>query len=232
MGIPPTAFRIGIGVAGLGIAAAVGYGVTRMNDGIMARNPTGSAGDGKVGWATVGVGAGGLVVAALGGIAFIRGARVPGAALMAAGGAAMLGTVGGAVATSLRHGTGVDTEASQVLERYDRGFFRDDQLDLGSFWSQPEYLREEVETEDLNDDGDTSDTGERTSTWYEIGRLAFDADVNDDRVATRGELVDVITSHDADGNGRLVGRERREYEAQHGEREVWGGWGSDYDSGW
>lgn len=216
MGINPLVLG---GIGATVVAAGVGYGLTKANDALIASDPKGTSGDAKavgvtIGTAFLGV-AGGGTLAALGGIGKIHpGFAIGGAAL---GAGMLVGSIGALIATNVRHGSSVETAAQGVIDKYDR-WPGNDSLDLqGSFWSPPETYRSETSSYE-DSDGDRH----YSTSVYEVTRLAERADQvgNRDDRASHDELRTVIGSFDADGDGRLKGKESRAFDRQYGERLV------------
>ncbi|MCW2961586.1 MAG: hypothetical protein JWM25_1772 [Thermoleophilia bacterium] len=223
---------IGLGLAAVGIGVASGYGLSKANDAIMRKHPTGSSGDLPTSLTSIGTGVLGAAIGVAGGVAMHRGFGKLGLAGVTVGAGLVLGAVGGGIATSMRHGVGVETKVQDIFSKYDgAGFgYRDGVLDLeGSFWSPPENYRTDVSHTDRNDDGDTNDAGETTRRVYEISRFAFDADVDDNRRVELREARDLVAASDRNGDGRLIGDESNSFDRAYGERLVsWSDWDYGY----
>lgn len=207
-------FAIGAG-AMVASGTAVGFGATRIADGIAREHPTGSDADkpsARVFWGSGALGLGAMVG---GMVALWRGNITAGAALVGGGAGVMLGSLGAGFAFTARHGIGVETSVENVLGAYDA----DDngQLDLTDRgWTRPAETTRTVTTSWRDAQGHTHfDTDE-----YSVERLAERADRDDDQIATRGELTGTIDSYDADGNGRLQGDELKRFNRELGERQL------------
>ena len=210
---------IGVG-AFVGSGLAVGFGASKINDGIAERNPTGSAADGKARGVLFAAGGIGIATALGGMFAMSRGNVQLGAALVGGGFGAGVGAIGAGIAFEKRHGVGVETSVNDVMSSYNRDF--DNELDLDTTWRTPEYIRRDEDRHE-DSDGDVH----YTVTYYSIHELASRADVNGDSKVTPAELRSVFGSYDVDGNGRLQGEELKRADREVGERNL----GSFY-SGW
>lgn len=199
--------------ATIATAVGVGYGLTKVMDGIAARHPTGSGSDGpssKLAWSTLGAG---VAIGALGGVAFWRSHPAIGGVLAIAGIGTTIGALGAGLLFGSRHGIGVETETKHVLDAYDDNDNKQiDMDDDDSFWGGSELNRTVTTT---HSNGKSTYTTSRT---YSIDRLANKADADDNHAATREELLTTIRGYDVDQDGRLKGNERDKYRKQVGER--------------
>ncbi len=207
-------FVIGGGAA-VASGLAVGFGATKMADGIAEQHPTGSDADrpaGRVMWGAAGLG---FASAAGGMVALATGRLNLGAALFGAGAGAMLGSFGATVAFGARHGVGVETSIQNVLDGYDHNDNGVIDMENGSWWRGPETLR--TETDSYTDsDGDTH----YDTDTYSIERLATTADTDGNWKVTQEELRSTIGSYDLDGNGRLQKDELKRFQREVGERNL------------
>lgn len=210
---------IGAG-AFVGTGLAVGFGASKINDGIAERNPTGSSADGKARGVLFAAGGVGIATAFGGMMAMARGNVGLGAALVGGGFGAAVGAFGAGIAFQHRHGVGVETSVNDVMSSYNRDF--DNELDLDTTWRTPEYIRRDEDRHE-DSDGDVH----YTVNFYSIQDLVSRADVNGDRKVTPTELHDVFGSYDLDGNGRLQGDELKRADREVGERSL-----GSYYSGW
>ena len=210
MNVSPGAIGAGAAVA---VGLGVGIGVTKLADGFVERNPTGSEADRPIGQLQGATAAAGFASFAGGMYALFRGNVPLGAGLMGAGVGALLGTIGSAAVTNARHGVGVETTADNVLHNYD--YNRNDQLEMTDrgFFKPAETTRSDTTTH-TDSDGDSHSH----TTYYSVDRLATRADANRDLVATRDELIDTIAPYDGDENGRLKGPELGRFDRELGER--------------
>ena len=211
-------FAVGAGAA-VATGLAVGFGASKITDGIAEKHPNGSDADkpaGRVTWGAAGL----SFAAAAGGMAALATGRLTlGAGLFGAGFGGMIGAIGSGIAFQARHGVGVETTLQGVLDGYDHNRSGDLELEDRGWFREPETIRTHTYTRE-DSDGDTywvSDT-------YSIERLATRADRNEDWVATAEELRSTIASYDADGNGRLQGDEYKRFDREVGERKVGWGW--------
>lgn len=212
MSVSPAVIGVGAGIAS---GLAVGFGATRITDGIAARHPTGSDADRPASRVIWGAAALGFATAAGGMAALVTGRAQLGAGLLGAGMGAMLGSFGANVAFSARHGVGVETSVQNVLDGYDHD--SNGRIDLEDDWWHGSETQRTVRTRHEDSDGDV---------WYEtdvysIERLATRADADGDWIVTRGELTGTIGSYDADRNGRLQGDELARFDREVGERQVY-----------
>lgn len=209
---------IGIG-AGVVTAGALGFGAYQVMDGIGERNPDGSDAD-KARW--VGYGLIGLGVASAVGGFFVGGRGFNtsqlGAALIGGGAGAIVGGIGAGMGFTSKHGIGVETQVNDLFASYNRDF--DDELDLDTTWRTPEDVRR-VEHRHEDSEGRYQYS---TYTYYNIQKLAGEADTNHDAKVTRDELRIAVARFDVDGNGRLQPDENRRFDRESGERAWYGHW--------
>jgi hypothetical protein len=200
MTINPTVLAVaGLGVVGAGIGTATAFGLTHVNDKLIAEHPTGTKGDFHTNVATFGT-------------------AIGGGAAIAAGGGAFLGAIAGGIATHVRNGEATESVVQGVFNNYDRSP-RNGSLDLTDkgFFSPAETSRTETTTTT-----DSKGNVHQTHSTYSIARLATAADErgNQNGLAETNEVRPIVTSFDKDGDERLKGAELKDFNRQFGEQLV------------